>query len=47
MEITINYIHFRMENQYAKEHSVCPDCSFCLDLEEAFSVGRMLFSDNE
>ena len=34
-------------DQYAKEHSVCPDCSFCLDLEEAFSVGRMLFSDNE
>ena len=34
-------------DQYAKEHEVCPCCSFCLDLEEAFSVGRMLFSDDE
>lgn len=32
---------------YAKEHEVCPCCSFCLDLEEGLMVGRMLFSDDE
>ena len=34
-------------DQFAADHEVCPDHSFCLDLEEAFSVGRMLFSDGE
>lgn len=34
-------------DQYAEEHEVCPCCSFCLDLDEAFAVGRMLFSDDE
>ena len=34
-------------DQFAKDHGVCPDHSFCLNLEEAFSVGRMLFSDGE
>ena len=34
-------------DQYAEEHEVCPCCSFCLDLDEAFAVGRMLFSDGE
>ncbi len=32
---------------FAKASNVCPDSSFCLDLEEAFLVGRMLFSDAE
>ena len=34
-------------DQYAADHNVCPCCSFCLDLDEAFAVGRMLFSDGE
>lgn len=34
-------------DQYAEEHSICSCCSFCLDLDEAFAVGRMLFSDAE
>ena len=34
-------------DQFAADHEVCPDHSFCLNLEEAFSVGRMLFSDGE
>ncbi|EHM12978.1 Alkylmercury lyase [Jonquetella anthropi DSM 22815] len=34
-------------DEFAKENEICPCCSFCLDLEEAFSVGRMLFSDKE
>ena len=34
-------------DQFVKDNEVCPDHSFCLNLEEALSVGRMLFSDNE
>lgn len=34
-------------DQFAADHKICPDCSFCLNLEEALSVGRMLFSDGE
>lgn len=30
-----------------EEHQVCKDCTFCLDLEEGFSIGRMLFGDDE
>lgn len=32
---------------YAEAHNLCPCCSFCLDLEEGLTVGRMLFSDDE
>lgn len=32
---------------YAEANDVCACCSFCLDLEEGLSVGRMLFSDDE
>ncbi|MDY4031851.1 MAG: alkylmercury lyase family protein [Pyramidobacter sp.] len=34
-------------DQFAADNEICPCCSFCLDLEEAFSVSRMLFSDTE
>ncbi|WP_417081274.1 organomercurial lyase [Mobilibacterium timonense] len=34
-------------DEYAEKNHLCPDCTFCLSLEEAFSVARMLFSDNE
>ena len=32
---------------YAMAHDLCPCCSFCLDLDEGLTVGRMLFSDDE
>ncbi len=34
-------------DQFVADHGVCPDHSFCLNLEEAFSAGRMLFGDGE
>jgi len=34
-------------DEYAQEHQVCKECTFCLDLEDGFTIGRMLFRDDE
>ncbi|PKM78280.1 MAG: alkylmercury lyase [Firmicutes bacterium HGW-Firmicutes-15] len=46
-----NTMHFFCSKEHCLEwvnkNNVCKDSNFCIDANEALSVGRMIFSDNE